>query len=90
MSKPKITIVGAGAIGGWIAARLAIAGEQVSVLARGDTLGLVRAKGLRLEEQGEEFVAPVEAADDCRRSASRICRHHRGQGAGAARARIRA
>ncbi len=66
MSKPKITVVGAGAIGGWIAAKLAIAGEQVSVLARGDTLGLVRAEGLRLDEKGEEFVAPVEVADDCR------------------------
>jgi len=38
----------------------------VSVLARGDTLGLVRAEGLRLDDQGEEFVAPVEAVDDCR------------------------
>ena len=65
MAKPRITVVGAGAIGGWIAAKLAIAGEQVSVLARGDTLGLVRAEGLRLDEQGEEFVAPVEVADDC-------------------------
>ncbi len=63
---PKITVIGAGAIGGWVAARLAIAGERVSVLARGDTLGLVRAEGLRLEEQGEEFVANVDAADDCR------------------------
>ena len=65
MAKPRITVVGAGAIGGWIAAKLAIAGEQVSVLARGATLGLVRAEGLRLDEQGEEFVAPVEVADDC-------------------------
>lgn len=60
---PKIAVVGAGAIGGWVAAKLAIAGEQVSVLARGDTLSLVRAEGLRLDEQGEEFVAAVEAAD---------------------------
>ena len=64
MSKPNITVVGAGAIGGWIAAKLALAGEQVSVLARGDTLRLVRAEGLRLNEKGEEFIAPVEAADD--------------------------
>ena len=64
-TSPKITVVGVGAIGGWIAARLAIAGEQVSALARGDTLGLVRAEGLRLEEQGEEFVANVAAADNC-------------------------
>jgi 2-dehydropantoate 2-reductase len=59
----KIGIVGAGAIGGWIAAKLAIAGENVSVLARGDTLSLVRAEGIRLDEQGEEFVGVVETAD---------------------------
>jgi 2-dehydropantoate 2-reductase len=58
----KIAVVGAGAIGGWIAAKLAIAGEQVSVLARGGTLSLVRAEGLRLGEKGEEFVAKVDAA----------------------------
>ena len=62
----NICVVGAGAIGGWVAARLAISGEQVSVLARGDTLELVRAEGLLLEERGEEFVAKVDAADDCR------------------------
>jgi 2-dehydropantoate 2-reductase len=61
----RICVVGAGAIGGWVAARLAIAGEAVSVLARGDTLQLVRAEGLRLEEQGEAFVANVDAADNC-------------------------
>jgi len=61
----RIAIVGAGAIGGWIAARLAIAGNDVSVLARGATLQLVRAEGLRLEEAGEEFVANVAAADEC-------------------------
>jgi len=61
---PRICVVGAGAIGGWIAAKLVIAGEQVSVLAKGDTLSLVRAEGLRLDEQGEEFVANIEAAED--------------------------
>ena len=59
----RIGIIGAGAIGGWIAAKLAIAAEQVSVLARGDTLRLVQAEGLRLEENGEEFVGTVDAAD---------------------------
>jgi len=61
---PRIGVVGAGAIGGWIAARLALAGGQVSVLARGDTLRLVHAEGLKLSEKGEELIAPVEAADD--------------------------
>jgi 2-dehydropantoate 2-reductase len=60
----NICVVGAGAIGGWVAAKLAIAGEAVSVLARGDTLQLARAEGLRLEENGEEFVAAVNAAED--------------------------
>jgi len=60
----NICVVGAGAIGGWIAARLAIAGENVSILARGDTLRLARAEGLRLEERGEEFVGVVTAAED--------------------------
>lgn len=59
----RIAIVGAGAIGGWIAARLAIAGEEVSILARGDTLKLAKAEGLRLEEKGEEFVANVAGSD---------------------------
>jgi len=61
----NICVVGAGAIGGWMAAKLAIAGEQVRVLARGDTLRLLRAEGIRLEEHGEEFVAKVDASDDC-------------------------
>jgi len=60
----NICVVGAGAIGGWIAAKLAIAGEEVTVLARGDTLRLARAEGLRLEEQGEEFVATVAVDDE--------------------------
>src|SRR5689334_14812064 len=58
----NICVVGAGAIGGWVAAKLAIAGAPVSVLARGETLELVKAEGLRLEENGEEFVAAIEAA----------------------------
>jgi 2-dehydropantoate 2-reductase len=59
----NICVVGAGAIGGWIAAKLAIAGQPVNILARGDTLRLVRAEGLRLEEKGEEFVAAVTALE---------------------------
>lgn len=61
---PRIGVVGAGAIGGWVAARLALAGEQVSVLARGETLRLVRAEGLRLDDKGGETVVRVEASDD--------------------------
>ncbi len=43
-------IVGAGAIGGLLGVRLALAGRQVSVLARGDNLAAIRADGLKLIE----------------------------------------
>lgn len=44
----KIAVVGAGAIGGWLAVRLAQAGENVSLLARGRTLEAIKARGLTL------------------------------------------
>jgi 2-dehydropantoate 2-reductase len=62
----RVCIVGAGAIGGLLAARLAIAGEEVSLFARGATLAAVRADGLTLvEPDGAAVVAPaIEASDD--------------------------
>lgn len=59
----KITIFGAGAIGGYLAAKLAIAGRtDLSIVARGAHLEAIKANGLRLIEDGEESVAPVRAA----------------------------
>ncbi|HSW05805.1 ketopantoate reductase family protein [Aquabacterium sp.] len=58
----KITVVGAGAIGGWLAARLALAGEQVSVLARGATLARIAAQGIELHSGGERHRVRVNAA----------------------------
>lgn len=46
----KICVFGAGAIGGWLAARLAAAGADVSVVARGARLEAIRAKGLRVQD----------------------------------------
>jgi 2-dehydropantoate 2-reductase len=60
----KVCIVGAGAIGGWIGVKLARAGCEVSVLARGATLQAVRSHGLRLHERDELLTAPVRASDD--------------------------
>ena len=58
----RICVVGAGAIGGLLAARLAQAGEDVSVIARGPHLAAIRANGLTLiEEDGSRFSAPVKA-----------------------------
>ncbi len=59
----NVTVVGAGAIGGHIAARLAAAGESVKVVARGEHLKAIRERGLKLKENGEEIVARVEATD---------------------------
>jgi 2-dehydropantoate 2-reductase len=44
----KIAIVGCGAIGGYVGARLALAGETVTFLVRGATLAAVRANGVAL------------------------------------------
>jgi 2-dehydropantoate 2-reductase len=57
----KVCVIGAGAIGGLIAARLARTGEDVSVLARGAHLAAIAADGLTLLEDGEETTARVKA-----------------------------
>lgn len=60
----KICVVGAGAIGGLLAARLQQSGEDVSVIARGPHLAAIKASGLKLiEESGHEIVAQVQATD---------------------------
>jgi 2-dehydropantoate 2-reductase len=62
----RVCIVGAGAIGGLLGVRLAIAGQQVSMLARGDNLAAIRSNGMKLvEPDGQVLVAPeVRASDD--------------------------
>jgi 2-dehydropantoate 2-reductase len=61
----KICIVGAGAIGGWIGARLAAAGVPVNMVARGAALQALRAQGLRLRQgaDGREQTLAVTATD---------------------------
>lgn len=61
---PRICIVGAGAIGGFIGARLAAAGAGTSALARGATLRALRTHGWRLESAGGSLTAPVRVSDD--------------------------
>lgn len=62
----KIAIVGAGAIGGLVGARLALAGEEVTFVVRGANLAAIRANGFKLiEADGSEAVATnVRATDD--------------------------
>ncbi|WP_353645333.1 2-dehydropantoate 2-reductase [Mesorhizobium sp. WSM2239] len=59
----RITVFGAGAIGGYLAAKLGLAGRtDLSVVARGAHLEAIRAGGLRLIEVGKETAVPVRAA----------------------------
>ncbi|MCL2394585.1 MAG: 2-dehydropantoate 2-reductase [Acidimicrobiaceae bacterium] len=61
----RICVLGAGAIGGLLAARLARSGEQVSLLARGESLSVIGSHGLRLvEPDGSSVVAKELAVSD--------------------------
>lgn len=60
----KVCIVGAGAIGGWIGARLAAAGVAVSAIARGDTLAGLKKHGWCLETADGLVQAPVAGASE--------------------------
>ena len=55
----KICIFGAGAIGGFIGAKLAAKGEaEVSLVARGPHLIAMQANGLTLKEKDRETICP--------------------------------
>jgi 2-dehydropantoate 2-reductase len=60
----KICVFGAGAIGGYLAVELALAGHEVCVVVRGEHLAAIRARGLKLRIAGKEKIARVEASDD--------------------------
>ena len=59
-----VAVVGAGAIGGWIGAKLSLAGLPVAMLARGATLDSIRSGGLLLSETGDTRSAAIVACDD--------------------------
>ena len=60
----SICVVGAGAIGGLVGARLAAVGHRVRLVARGPHLAAMRAGGLAVRWGAERSVVPVEAAED--------------------------
>ncbi|MEO1000078.1 MAG: 2-dehydropantoate 2-reductase [Pseudomonadota bacterium] len=60
----RVAIFGAGAIGGYLAVRLARAGTEVSIVARGPHLEAIRADGLRLLSDAGEEVAAVAASEE--------------------------
>ncbi len=60
----KIAIFGAGAIGGFLGAKLAAAGADVTFIARGPHLAAMQAKGVTLREGGSETVVHPRCVGD--------------------------
>jgi len=60
----RICVYGAGAVGGLIGARLALAGADVTLIARGAHLEAMRRDGLRVRTGDEELLARPRCTDD--------------------------
>jgi 2-dehydropantoate 2-reductase len=60
----KVAVVGAGAVGGYYAARLARAGHDVAVVARGAHLAAIRERGLVVRAADGEFAVRLRAGED--------------------------
>lgn len=62
----KIAIIGAGAIGGYVGVKLALAGEDVTFVVRGENLRAIRSHGMRLQlaDGSEQLARDVRATDD--------------------------
>jgi len=60
----RVTVLGAGAVGGWLAAGLARGGSEVAILARGATLAALRRDGLVFLEGERREAFALSASDD--------------------------
>ena len=62
----KFAVVGAGAIGGYLGAKLALAGEEVTFIARNRNLAAINANGFRLilEDGTQQHAADVRAVQN--------------------------
>lgn len=59
----RVAVIGAGAIGGWLAAGFIEAGAEVTILARGGTLEALRRSGLVVKNGDVRHEYPVKATD---------------------------
>ncbi len=66
MDMQRVAVVGAGAIGGWLAGALAGAGAEVSMLARGETLKAINEHGLRIRHGQRETTHRLKAHQDAK------------------------
>ncbi len=62
--RPSFAVVGAGGVGGYFGGRLAQAGFETAILARGAHLEAIRRSGLRVEQPDGGFTVQVQATDD--------------------------
>lgn len=60
----RVTVLGVGAIGGWLAAGFAAGGAEVALSARGATLAALRRDGLVIRDAGGERALRLPASDD--------------------------
>ena len=60
----RICIYGAGAIGAWLGVQLSLAGEEVTLIARGPHLAAMQKKGVKLLIDGTEKVAHPRCVED--------------------------
>jgi 2-dehydropantoate 2-reductase len=60
----KIGVVGAGGVGGYYGARLALAGAEVGLIARGEHLTAIRERGLQVRADEGEFTVRLAASED--------------------------
>jgi len=60
----RIAVMGAGSTGGYFGGMLARSGNKVTLIARGANLDAIRADGLRVIRDDEEFTVQCQATDD--------------------------
>jgi 2-dehydropantoate 2-reductase len=60
----RIAVYGAGGVGGYFGGRLAMAGNEVGFIARGENLKALRASGLKIESTKGDFTIPSVTASD--------------------------
>src|SRR4029079_17347043 len=64
LERRSIAVVGAGGVGGLLAARLARGGNDVRMLARGEALAAIRQHGVRLRDRDGEVAVPIARVSD--------------------------
>ena len=64
----RIAVMGTGSIGSYFGGMLALSGQQVALIARGENLEAIRANGLRIQTDDELLTIPcgdrLSATDD--------------------------